>query len=182
MTAMNPTKTEEETESNARPEGRGRNPRDYLPLVTLVVLTTLAAGAKQVHYAGTWEWPAWMHDFMGFFLVVFAMLKLFDLRGFADGFQMYDLLGRRFRAYALMYPLIELSLGLGYLSHLLPVGVYVTTVVVMLFGAIGVLRALSRGLDVECACMGSVLSVPLSTVALVENIGMAVMASAMLLR
>ncbi len=28
-----------------------------------------------------------MHDFMGFFLVVFALFKLFDLSAFADGFQ-----------------------------------------------------------------------------------------------
>lgn len=40
--------------------------------------------------------------------------------------------------------------------------------------------ALRRGLDIECPCMGSVLSVPLSTVTLVEDLGMAAMAAAML--
>jgi len=49
------------------------------------------------------------------------------------------------------------------------------------FGAIGVFRALRSGLDVNCACMGSALDVPLSTVAVVENVGMTLMAAAMLL-
>ena len=52
----------------------------------------------------------------------------------------------------------------------------------LLFVALGVFSALRRGLDVECACMGSVLHVPLSTVALVEDLGMAGMAGGMLAR
>jgi hypothetical protein len=111
--------------------------------------------------------------------VIFSMFKLFDLRGFADGFQMYDLLAKPFRSYAYVYPFIELSLGLGYLAAWnLPV-VYGATIAVMLFGALGVVRALRKGLDLHCACMGTVLKVPLSTVALTEDLGMAAMAGIM---
>jgi hypothetical protein len=111
------------------------------------------------------------------------MFKFFNLEGFADGFQMYDLLAKPFRPYAYVYPFIELALGLGYLAHWRPGAVYAATVAVMLFGALGVVRALIRGLDIECACMGTVLSVPsLSTVALLEDLGMATMAGAMLIR
>jgi hypothetical protein len=117
---------------------------------------------------------------MGFFLVVFSMFKFFDMEGFADGFQMYDLLAKRFRPYAYVYPFIELCLGLGYLSHWRPLVVYLTTIIVLTFGSIGVLRALFKGLDIECACMGTVLHVPLSTVALIEDLGMAAMAAGML--
>jgi hypothetical protein len=42
-----------------------------------------------------------------------------------------------------------------------------------------VIRALRRKLDIECACMGTILNVPLSTVALTEDLAMAVMAVAM---
>lgn len=125
---------------------------------------------------------AWMHDFMGFFLVVFAMLKLFDLPGFADGFQKYDLVAKRARPYALLYPFIELALGLAYLARWRLDLVYPVTVLVMTVGAVGVILALKRGLDLECACMGTTLKVPLSTVALVEDIGMAAMALVMWLR
>jgi len=103
------------------------------------------------------------------------------MEGFADGFQMYDLLAKPFRSYAFIYPLIELSLGLGYLSHWRPTMVYAVTIIVMIFGSIGVFRALFKGLDIECACMGTVLHVPLSTVALIEDLGMAAMAAFMIL-
>jgi hypothetical protein len=148
-------------------------------LIVIVALTLLSASAKQFSY-GSWNWMNWMHDFMGFFLVVFSMFKFFDMEGFADGFQMYDLLAKRFRPYAYIYPFIELGLGLGYLSHRQPKLIYGATVIVLAFGSIGVVRALLKGLDIECACMGTVLHVPLSTVALIEDLGMAVMGAAML--
>ena len=46
-----------------------------------------------------------------------------------------------------------------------------------LIGAIGVILALKKGLDINCACLGTSLKVPLSTVALTENLTMAIMAS-----
>ena len=162
-----------------RERGRGSRWRDYIPLIIIIVLTSLSACAKQ--FAGVnWNWMNWMHDFMGLFLIIFSMFKFFDIDGFADGFQMYDLLAKPFRPYAYVYPFIELFLGLGYLAHWQPKLIYSVTVVVLAFGSIGILRALFKGLDVECACMGTVLHVPLSTVALVEDLGMALMAALML--
>lgn len=163
-----------------REEGRGSSFQDYVPLLVIVILTALAALAKQWQYAAGWDTMMWMHDWMGFFLVVFSMFKLFDLEGFADGFQMYDLLAKRFRPYAFVYPFIELALGLGFLSHWQPAVVYTATAVVLGFGALGVISALRKGLDVDCACMGTTLKVPLSTVALTEDVAMAGMAAGML--
>lgn len=162
-----------------REEGRGSHFADYIPLIVLLTLTLLAACARQLAAPG-WDWTRWMHDFMGLFLLVFAMLKLFDLPGFADGFEMYDLLASRVRPYGYIYPFIELVLALGYLAAWRPDVVYIATIAVMTFGALGVLNALRKGLDIECPCMGSVLSVPLSTVTLTEDLGMAAMAGAML--
>jgi hypothetical protein len=151
-------------------------------LLALFGVTFLAAWAKKASYGPDGTMLRWMHDFMGFFLLIFALLKLFDLSGFADGFQMYDLLAKRSRFYALVYPFIELALGLGYLAFWRPVTVYAATMVVLGFGALGVITSLSRGLDVKCACMGSSLKVPLSTVALLEDLGMVGMAAALWLR
>src|SRR5207249_6636994 len=121
---------------------RGSQWQDYMPLIVIIVLTVLAACAKQVSYGAGSRWISWMHDFMGFFLLVFSMFKLFDLEGFADGFQMYDLLAKPFRPYAYIYPFIELCLGLGYLSHCQPKLIYLATIIVLTFGSIGVVRAL----------------------------------------
>lgn len=163
-----------------REQERGASLSDYLPLIVIVVLAMVAAAARAAA-GGSWHALDWMHDFMGLFLVVFSMFKFFDLSGFSDGFQMYDLLAKPFRPYAYVYPFIELGLGLAYLARWNPVVTYIATIVVMLWGAAGVLVALKKGLDINCACMGTVLKVPLSTVALVEDLGMAAMAGAMLL-
>lgn len=166
--------------STPEPPKRNRL-KAYLPLIVIVSVTLLAAAAKQLHYGEAGTFKDAMHDWMGFFLLVFAMLKLFDLSGFADGFQMYDLLAKRSRPYALIYPFLELALGLAFLSQWEPKAVYVATIILLGFGSIGVLTALAKGLDVKCACMGSSLNVPLSTVAVVEDLGMAAMALVMLL-
>src|SRR5882724_965077 len=157
-----------------------RSVRDYLPLIVIVAIALLSALANQWTQE-TRDGRVWMRQFMGTFLVIFAMFKLFDLQGFAEGFQMYDLIAKRFRPYALVYPFIELVLGLAYQANVFPLLTSTILLVVMVIGATGVLLTLSKGLDVACACLGTVLKVPLSTVAVVEDIGMAVMAVVMLI-
>ena len=166
----------------SRQTGHSEGWRNYLPLLALLAVSLLAATALMRGSDFGSGAGRWMHHFMGFFLVIFSLLKLFDLPGFADGFQMYDLLAKRFRPYALIYPFIELALGLGYFSFWRPDIVYSVTVVVLGFGALGVIRSLQKGLDLECACMGTILKVPLSTVALTEDLGMAAMAAVMWLQ
>src|SRR5438874_10074004 len=124
------------TDIHKRQKERGSQWQDYVPLMVIVALMLLSACAKQFAY-GEWNWMSWMHDFMGFFLVVFSMFKFFNMEGFADGFQMYDLLAKPIRAYAYIYPFIELGLGLGYLAHWQPKLIYSATVSVMIFGALG---------------------------------------------
>lgn len=168
------------SEAKKRQEGRGQSWKDYIPLMVIVILSAVAAWAKLQAY-GICDVKTWMHDFMGFFLVVFSMFKFFDMEGFADGFQMYDLAAGQFRPYAYLYPFLELGLGLGYLARFELTFIYIATIAIMLFGSLGVFNALRKGLDLECACMGTVLKVPLSTVALVEDLGMAGMAIIMLI-
>jgi small basic protein len=167
------------TATNQRQPGRGSARTDYVPVLVILAVVALVGGAR-IAAAGGWNGMLYMRTFMGLFLVVFAMFKLFDLPGFADGFQMYDLLGRRARLYALCYPFVELALGLAYLANAFPVATNIAVIVVMAFGALGVLAALRKGLDIECACLGTTLNVPLSTVALIEDLGMAGMAAVML--
>lgn len=149
--------------------------RKYWPLFCLILIAALIA------FSLTGGRDAWMHFFMGIFLCQFAMLKLFHPSGFVEGFQKYDLLAKRSRAYAYAYPVIELVLGLCYLSFFSPFLTYLVTIVLFSIGAIGVIKALREGLDVRCACMGTILDVPLSTVTLTEDLGMLLMALFLLL-
>lgn len=150
--------------------------RRFSPLFTLVLIAVLAAFALH-HSRGL----SWSHYFMGFFFCQFAMLKLFSLSGFVEGFQKYDLLAKHVRIYAYIYPFIELALGLAYLAFIFPNAVYIATIIVMGMSAIGVVKALRAGLDVRCACMGTILNVPLSTVTLTEDVVMGAMALFMLI-
>lgn len=150
--------------------------KKYWPLVVLILIAACAAFALSYRTEG----GPWMPFFMGFFLCQFAMLKLFHPQDFADGFQMYDLIAQKSRTYAYFYPLIELALGLAYLSQFIPVLTYIVTIVILGIGAIGVIKALMKGLDVRCACMGTALDVPLSTVTLTEDLGMVIMAGFLL--
>ena len=153
--------------------------RAYTPLLVIVSSVTLATAALQVASAQPSLMLA-MSQFMGLFLVVFAMLKLFDLPGFVDGFARYDLAAGAVRGYGYVYPFLELGLGLALLSQVRPFAVNAVLAALMFFGAVGVLRSLARGEKLRCACMGSSLNVPLSTVAVVEDIGMGLMSLAML--
>lgn len=150
----------------------------YIPLFALILVSlfsslSLMHGLEKNYFFG-------MHFFMGFFLCQFAMLKLFDLPGFVEGFKKYDILAKKSSAYAYVYPFLELLLGLLYFSFIYQLFTYCLTVFLMSFGAIGVIIALNKGLDVRCACMGTALNVPLSTVTLSEDILMGTMACAML--
>lgn len=162
-----------------REEGRGTSVGDYWPLFCLIAVTLLAAFALAAGF-GEVTMRSVMHGYMGIFLTIFALLKLFDLEGFADGFHMYDLLAKRVRSWGYVYPFVELALGLGFLAFVAPVAIYLATIVVFLFGSAGVLLALREGLDIDCPCMGNILSVPLSTVSLTEDLGMVAMAAVLL--
>ena len=168
--------------SSQPPETENRNLSlsAYTPLFVILFATALGAAARH-HSEISWSWHIWMHDFMGLFLLVFAMVKLFDLSSFAVGFAKYDLLAARSRTYALGYPFIELALGLAYLSRWLPQATYFATIAILSFGALGVLNTMRQGKQINCACMGQILEVPVSTVTLTENLSMSVMALAMLL-
>lgn len=148
--------------------------KKYWPLFSLILVSLLAALSINWHLNG--DMRTWMHYFMGIFLLIFSLLKIFHPVDFADGFRKYDIIAKKWKVYAYCYPLIELFLGLAFLSFFLPMLTYLVTMIILTVGAIGVINGLRQGLDINCPCMGTVLEVPLSTVTLTEDIGMALMA------
>ncbi|MEJ6830457.1 MAG: hypothetical protein QNK61_09715 [Akkermansiaceae bacterium] len=148
----------------------------YLPLIVLVALSALLPLA-----VGVDDGRGWLMDFMGYFLVNFTMLKLFDLPGFAKGFARYDLLAQRWKGWGFIYPFLELALGFSSLGRWNPDVTQIAMIALMGFGAIGVFTALKKGLNIDCACMGTSLKVPLSTVAIVEDLGMVILAALLLI-
>lgn len=153
----------------------------YLPLLLIIAYIAVAAFAGSTLQSGAVDWRAWMTNFMAGFFLVFSAFKFLDLRGFADAYSGYDVLARRWHAYGYIYPFLELALGLAYLFRIAPVATNAATLLLMGFSSLGVLAALANRRRIVCACLGTVLKLPMSTVTLVEDLGMAAMAAAMLL-
>jgi copper chaperone CopZ len=122
-----------------------------------------------------------MRYFMAGFFLVFAFFKLLDIRAFADAYAGYDLLAARWHGWGLVYPFVELALGMAYLAHWNPTVTHWATILIMGFSAIGVIRAVMSKTKIQCACLGTVFKLPMSTVTIVEDVGMVLMAAWMLL-
>jgi len=129
---------------------------------------------------GDWSAGALMRHFMAGFFLVFSFFKLLDLRGFVSAYRDYDLVAKALPAWAWMYPFVELALGIGYLLDVIPIVTNLVTFIVMTIGAVGVFNALLNRRRIRCACLGTALNLPMTTVSLVEDLLMAAMAAAML--
>lgn len=122
-----------------------------------------------------------MNYFMAGFFLVFSFFKFLDLKGFASSYAMYDLLAMRMPAYGLIYPFIELLLGLAYATGFQHIYSNWTTLIVMGFSLVGVVRSVLNKQKIQCACLGAVFNLPMSTVTIIEDLLMAGMAAYMLL-
>ncbi len=121
-----------------------------------------------------------MRYFMAGFFVVFSFFKLLDINAFADAYAGYDLLAKRWRGWGLIYPFVELALGAAYLAHFNPLLTHWATLIVMGLSSIGVIKAVVSKTQIQCACLGTVFKLPMSTVTIVEDVGMVLMAVMML--
>ncbi len=147
-----------------------------LGLIVSYILVTVLLIAWN---SGNWELMPIMRHFMAGFFLVFSFFKLLDVAGFVSAYRGYDLLARRSASYARLYPFIELGLGLAYLLNAWPLVTNIVTLVLMLVGSAGVLKALLDKRAIRCACLGAALNLPMTKVTLVEDLTMAVMATVM---
>lgn len=148
----------------------------YRPLL-LVIAYVAAFSVVMCWASGAWTASTLMRYFMGGFFLGFAFFKLLDVPAFADAFSTYDVVAKRFRTYAIVYPFIELGLGAAYVLGLQPLLVNSVTALVMGVGLVGVAAAVLRKRAIKCACLGAVFNLPMSAVTVVENSVMVAMAT-----
>lgn len=152
----------------------------FYPLLLVVGYIT-GAVAFALMASGAWSWHAFMNYFMAGFFLVFSFFKLLDLPGFAGTYRSYDIVAKAWKPWGFIYPFVELALGVAYLTGWQPAITNIVTIVVMLVGSVGVLRALLIRTAIRCACLGTAIKLPMTTVTLIEDLGMAAMAIAMLI-
>ncbi len=147
----------------------------YKPLLIIasfILIVSILTSNGNLHAA--------MNHFMAGFFLVFSFFKLLDLKGFASSYAMYDLLAKKLPAYGFVYPFIELCLGLMYLTSFNPVLTNWITIAVMSFSSIGVIQSVLNKKQIQCACLGAVFNLPMSTVTIIEDLWMVAMAVYML--
>lgn len=149
-------------------------------LKPLFLILTYVAVASFLLHRSSWDWSQMMLTFMGLFYLVFSFFKILDVQGFAQSFAMYDPLARRVKQYGLVYPFLELGLGLMFLFRWnVPIAL-VATIVILGITTIGVTRTLIKKEAIQCACLGTALKLPMTEATFIENAIMIVMALVML--
>lgn len=151
----------------------------YRPLLLILAYLLAASILVQVPQNGLAGvlWHETMRYFMAGFFLVFSFFKLLDVPAFADAYAGYDLLAKRWHGWGLIYPFVELALGLAYLANWNPMLTNWVTLIIMGFSAIGVIQAVLDKRSIRCACLGAVFKLPMSTVTIIEDVGMVAMAA-----
>ena len=151
----------------------------FKPLILIFLFITVVSVISSIE-GGQMDPMIWMNYFMAGFFITFSFFKFLDLTAFTRSYSMYDLLAKRVRAYGFVYPFIELALGLAYLSSFEPKFTAIATIVVMGFSSIGVIQTVLNKRKIQCACLGPVFNLPMTTVTIIEDLLMVAMAVFML--
>lgn len=142
----------------------------YITGVTLLIEAT----------RGGFNWHSWMPNFMAGFFLIFSFFKLLNLKGFAESYSSYDIVARKWPAWGYLYAFIELGLGIAFLLHFNPLVTNAVTFVVMSVSIIGVLQSVLNKRKIQCACLGAVFNLPMSTVTIIEDALMIAMSGGMI--
>ena len=164
--------------------GRGANPsiavsNSYFPIFLIFGFLAGITFLIQI-VKSTFSWLEWMNHFMAGFFFVFSFFKFLDLKGFAQGYSTYDVVARKFPAWGYIYPFVELLLGIALLLDIFPIGTTIAIIIVMAVASIGVIRSMLSKSTIQCACLGTIIKLPLGKVTLVEDLLMVIMSTGML--
>lgn len=151
----------------------------YYPIFLIfgyIAGVSLLVAFQQQHF-DVMQWMSW---FMAGFFIVFSFFKLLNLNGFAEGYRTYDIVAKAIPAYGFVYPFIELALGIAFLTGFNPFITNIVTLIVMGVSTIGVVQSLMKKTSFQCACLGTIIKLPLSKVTLFEDLLMVAMSIIML--
>ena len=151
----------------------------YKPILLIGAYITGASLLAET-VKGGFNWHSWMQNFMAGFFLVFSFFKLLNLKGFAESYSSYDIIAKRWPGWGYAYAFIELGLGIAYLIDFNPIVTNGLTVTVMGISIVGVLQSVLNKRKIQCACLGAVFNLPMSTVTIIEDALMIAMSAVML--
>ena len=152
----------------------------YKPILLIFFYISLITILIQQKNVGFNFMEAMQHFMAGFFLV-FSFFKLLNLKGFAESYVMYDVVARKIPIWAYIYAFTELILGLAFLTGFNPLITNSVTFLVMSVSIIGVLQSVLNKKKIQCACLGTIFNLPMSTVTIIEDALMIIMSGLMII-
>ncbi len=174
---INLVSEEKQIEETPLPE---KSIHTYKPLI-LIVSFILGVSVLAQYPWNDFNGMLLMRHFMAGFFIVFAFFKLLNISGFADSYSMYDIVAKRWKTWGFIYPFVELALGIAYLINIFPTAINIATIIILGISTIGVVESNLNKRAIKCACLGDVFNLPMSTVTIVEDVSMVLMAVVMLL-
>ena len=150
--------------------------KTYKPLILIFTFVLLVSLAYQVFNA-RFDAHLFMNHIMAGFFIGLSFFKFLDIKAFAESFSGYDPIAQRFLAYGFVYPFIELSIGLLFISGKFFLAANVFTILILSVTTVGVIKRLQSKTPFQCACLGTAFSLPLSNVTIFENAVMVLMAA-----
>lgn len=147
----------------------------YKPLILIFTYIFLTALSYQV-YQRKFHFHLFMNHMMAGFFIGLSFFKFLDLKSFAESFSGYDPIAQKFSKYGLIYPFIEIILGLMLIAEVGLLYANFVTIVILSSTTIGVIKRLQTKSKIQCACAGAGFNLPLSNVTVFENTVMIMMA------
>ncbi|NHM02515.1 heavy-metal-associated domain-containing protein [Flavobacterium difficile] len=152
----------------------------YKPILLIFFYISLVTILIQIKNQSFNLMEAMQHFMAGFFLV-FSFFKLLNLKGFAESYVMYDVVARKIPIWAYLYAFTELMLGIAFLTGFNPLTTNSVTFLVMSISIIGVLQSVLNKKKIQCACLGAIFNLPMSTVTIIEDALMIIMSGLMII-
>ena len=157
------------------------NVRKIIQLKPLFIILVYISIASLLLNIKNWNSTNAMLDFMGLFYIIFSFFKILDVKGFSASFRMYDPLAKKLPLYGVIYPFIEILLGIMFLTRIKVELALILTIIVLGITSIGVTQTLLNKKSISCACLGTTLKLPMTEATFIENALMIIMALVLLI-
>ena len=145
-----------------------------------IILAYISITSLFLNYKN-WDSTSTMLDFMGLFYIVFSFFKILDIKGFSISFRMYDPLAKKVPFYGIIYPFVEILLGIMLLTRIKIELALILTIIVLSITSIGVTQTLLNKKSISCACLGTTLKLPMTEATFIENALMIIMAFSLII-
>jgi copper chaperone CopZ len=152
----------------------------YKPLILVFWYIVLGVALEEMGQSEVNSIRA-MSIFMGGFFLFFSFFKFLNLKAFAEAYSTYDVIAKKWSAWGLIYPFLELALGILYCLQVSG-WVNFATIALMAISLIGVVQALLQKRTIQCACLGTIFNLPMSKVTVFEDGLMILMAAVMIIK